>query len=371
MSSQNRGAIRLETSRVASYRHAVANGAIDREITADAATPRRLLGLQYLRGIAAAGVVIFHVTLELGMPWRLGARGVDLFFVLSGFLMIAITQDCARPGSFFRDRFLRVVPLYWIVTAATLAVGLLGLSTRVSLDPARIATSFAFIPYSAHGSRGIGVPVVPQGWTLNTEMLFYAIFALILFLPRYRMVALTCAIGGLVAAGRIFHPSGTAFFSWTHPQLLEFVAGGWLGVAWVRPNRRVLIVALLLGAMLFWIPGLIGPGLRPGLKGAGATLVVMVVLFFETRGRGIPRWRPLELLGDASYSIYLWQYFALEACFLVGARLHLPIAITAGAALVTAIGGGIVAYWLIERPLLDALRRRRDTGAGVIIPSDP
>lgn len=339
---------------------------------AAAAPPRRrLLGLQYLRGIAATGVVIFHVTQELGMPWRLGARGVDLFFVLSGFLMIAITQNGARPGSFFRDRFLRVVPLYWIVTAATVAVGLLGLSPRVSLDPARIAASFAFLPYSAHGGRGIGVPVVPQGWTLNAEMLFYAIFTLILFLPRYRMVALTGVIAGLVAAGRIFHPSGTALFSWTHPQLLEFVAGGWLGVAWVRPDRRILIVALLLAAMLLWIPDLIGPGLRPGLRGAGATLVVMAVLFFEVRGRGIPRWRPLELLGDASYSIYLWQFFALQTCFVVGPRLHAPVAVTAAAALVTAIGGGIAAYWLIERPLLDALHRRRHMASGVIIPSGP
>lgn len=345
---------------------------IDRGRVADpAAEPqRRLLGLQYLRGLAASGVVIFHVTQELGRPWSLGARGVDLFFVLSGFVMIAITHRGTRPGAFFRDRFLRVVPLYWMATAATVLVGLLGLSARISLDPLRIAASFAFIPYGVHGPWGIGIPVLPLGWTLNAEMLFYTVFALILFLPRYRMIALSCAIGGLVAAGRIFHPSGAMLVSWTHPQLLEFVAGGWLGVAWVRPDRRALIVTLLLAALFFWVPAPFGAGLRPRLKGVGAVLLVMAVLVFEARGRGIPRWRPLELLGDASYSIYLWQFFALQGCFVAGARLHIPLAITAAAALITAIGGGIAAYWLIERPLLAALRRRR-TAAGIAIPAGP
>ncbi len=58
---------------------------------------RRLLGLQYLRAVAATGVVIFHATEAAGATWRIGAQGVDLFFVLSGFLMIAITDGGVRP----------------------------------------------------------------------------------------------------------------------------------------------------------------------------------------------------------------------------------------------------------------------------------
>ncbi len=155
-------------------------------------------------------------------------------------------------------------------------------------------------------------------------MLFYAIFALLLFLPRYRVLALTCIIGGLVAAGKLFHPTGAVAIAWTDPILLDFVAGAWLGVAWVRPEHRRLIVLLLLVALLLWIPRLVWPGMRGGIEGAGATLILMAVLFFEGRGAGIPEWRPLRLLGDASYSIYLWQIFPLQFCAVVAARLHLP-----------------------------------------------
>ena len=325
----------------------------------DGDTPRRLFGLQYLRGIAATGVVIFHVSQGAGAPLSFAAYGVDLFFVLSGFLMVAITAGGARPWAFFRDRFLRVAPLYWIATAAVVVVGLLGLSAQVRLDPARIAASFAFIPYSAGGGRHTPLPMMPLGWTLNAEMLFYAIFALLLFLPRYRVLVLTCIIGGLVAAGKLFHPTGAVAIAWTDPILLDFVAGAWLGVAWVRPEHRRLIVLLLLVALLLWIPRLVWPGMRGGIEGAGATLILMAVLFFEGRGTGIPEWRPLRLLGDASYSIYLWQIFPLQFCAVVAARLHLPAAVTAAAGFALAMGGGILAYLLLERPLLAVLRRVR------------
>ncbi len=81
-------------------------------------------------------------------------------------------------------------------------------------------------------------------------------------------------------------------------------------------------------------------------------------LMLEARGK-VPTWQPFLLLGDASYSIYLWQIFPLQFCF-VGARLlHLPVGLAAMAAFIGAIGGGIVAYLLIERPLLRLFHRRR------------
>lgn len=347
---------------------------IDHEAVIDSSASgpqrRHLLGLQYLRGIAATGVVMFHVSAAAGTPWRIGAWGVDLFFVLSGFLMIAITDGGARPWLFFKDRLLRVAPLYWIATAAMVAIGLIGIAPNLALDPARIVASFAFIPYGEVNARGITLPILPVGWTLNAEMLFYTIFAFILFLPRFRMLALTLVIGGLVAAGVLLRPTGAIAAAWTHPIMLEFVAGGWLGMAWVRPARRRLIAALLLVALLLWISKPVGSGLSGGLAGAAVTLVVMTVLVFEQRGAGIPEWRPLRLLGDASYSIYLWQVFPLQFCFIIGARLGLPIGLVAAIAFVAAIGGGILAYLLLERPLLKALHRRQ-TRRGIIIPSGP
>ena len=323
---------------------------------------RRLLGLQYLRAIAATGVVFFHATGAAGAPWRLGAHGVDLFFVLSGFLMIAITDGGARPWAFFKDRFLRVAPLYWIATAALILVGLVGIAPGMALDPVRIAASFAFIPYGEVNARHIVLPILPVGWTLNMEMLFYTVFALALFLPRYRMTVLTCALGGLVLAGFVLRPTGLAAV-WVNPLMLEFLAGGWLGMAWVRPGQRRRILAFLLVAMAVWL------FVPTGWIGVPVTLIVAAVLFLETRG-SIPTWRPLLLLGDASYSIYLWQVFPLLLVFRLGAYFAIPLGVLAVATVVAALGGGVVAYFLIERPLLRLFHRRR-TQRGITIPAGP
>jgi exopolysaccharide production protein ExoZ len=323
---------------------------------------RRLLGLQYLRGIAATGVVIFHATEAAGMTWRPGSRGVDLFFVLSGFLMIAITDGGVRPWTFLKDRFLRVAPLYWIATATLILAGLVGLASGLSLDPRRIATSFVFIPYGEINTRRIVLPVLPVGWTLNMEMFFYAIFTLVLFLPRYRMVALTCVLCGLVMAGLVFRPTGL-FAGWTHILMLEFVAGGWLGMAWVRPQWRRRIAVGLIVAMGLWLI------IPTGRFGVAVTLIVAAVLFLEGRGI-IPRWRPLLLLGDASYSIYLWQLFPLLFVFRLGSRFHVAPPVLAVVTILVALAGGVIAYLLIERPLLRLFHRRR-LRRGVTIPAGP
>ncbi|WEJ98446.1 MAG: acyltransferase [Candidatus Sphingomonas phytovorans] len=324
---------------------------------------RRLFGLQYLRAVAATGVVLFHATEAAGAPWRIGSRGIDLFFVLSGFLMIAITDGGARPWPFFKDRLLRIAPLYWIVTTALIMVAVVGLAPYMTLDPVRILTSFAFIPYGDLTAGRIILPILPVGWTLNAEMLFYTLFALILVLPRYRMLVLTCIICGLVTLGFLCGPTG-AGAAWTQPILLEFVAGGWVGMAWVRPERRRRIFLFLLPALCVWT------ALPVGRVGAMVTLILAAVLFFEARGAGIPKWRPLLLLGDASYSIYLWQIFPLQFVFVLGQRLNVPPAILAIIASLAAIGGGILAYLLLERPLL-ALFHRQRTRHGITIPAGP
>lgn len=323
---------------------------------------RRLFGLQYLRAIAAIGVVIFHVGERAGISFRYGAWGVDLFFVLSGFLMIAITDGGVGPWAFFKDRFLRVVPLYWIATACMIAISLI--SVWLGNVPAlgRIVASFAFIPY---GDGRVALPLLPVGWTLNLEMLFYTIFTLLLFLPRYRMTVLTCALLGLVVTGLLFRSVGNPLAAWSHPIILEFAAGGWVGLAWIRPYQRYRILGFLLVAMLVWLFTL-----PVGMKGSIVTLMLMAVLFFETRDGGVPKWRPLLLLGDASYSIYLWQVFPLLACFTVGDHFGVPTVITALAAFATMIVGGIAAYFLLERPLLRILHRRR-TRRGITVPAGP
>ncbi|MFT6836251.1 MAG: exopolysaccharide production protein ExoZ, partial [Francisellaceae bacterium] len=151
-----------------------------------------LIYLQYLRGLAALAVVYFHISLhynELGIAGLhlpvFGKEGVDVFFVLSGFIICYIAQIRPKaPRTFMWDRVVRVVPLYWFY-AALMTIMLILLPATVKsgqFDLAHIIYSFLFIPYS-HPIFGEKYwPVVIPGWTLNYEMYFYFIFFCSLYL---------------------------------------------------------------------------------------------------------------------------------------------------------------------------------------------
>ncbi len=163
--------------------------------------------------------------------------------------MIAITDGGARPWAFFKDRLLRVAPLYWIATSAMILVALVGIAPNIVLSPLRVFTSFAFIPFGPQTMRNIASPILAVGWTLNVEMLFYTLFTVILFLPRYRLLVLTIIICGLVQLGKILGATGPVLTLWTHPVLLEFVVGGWVAMMWLRPALRRPLVALVVAGI--------------------------------------------------------------------------------------------------------------------------
>ena len=171
----------------------------------------KLFGIQYLRAVAALAVVVFHAAERSGLNFVVGAAGVDIFFVISGFVMW--TLAATRPVStwaFYRDRLLRIAPLYWIVTLVMAVGALAGLFPRIRLTADHVIASLAFVPHRSP-SNGEIWPLLTQGWTLNLEMFFYLIFGLILFLPRERRLAmLTTTFVGLVLAGRKYQPARTS-----------------------------------------------------------------------------------------------------------------------------------------------------------------
>jgi exopolysaccharide production protein ExoZ len=329
--------------------------------TSDASAHRgRLYGLQYLRAIAAAGVVIFHSGRRYDLFIHQGEAGVDLFFVLSGFLMVTISTAATRPQKFMLDRLIRVVPPYWIATSAMIAGGLLHIFPNLHLTAPFVIASYLFVPLRS--PSGEVWPVMVQGWTLNLEMGFYLIYSGALFLPRRLQVpALAIFLVGLVAYGQTASEPSTAVGFWSQPIVLEFAAGAMLGLAWRHTTAwsaqmGVALLALGAASAVFLPPSHLP---RVLAYGTPAFLILYGVLHLERTRLTIAGIEWLTRLGDASYSTYLWHTFGISICFALANRLHLPRA--AGMTLCV-IGGhvaGLIAYRVIERPLQRLFHRRR------------
>jgi exopolysaccharide production protein ExoZ len=226
------------------------------------------------------------------------------------------------------------------------------------------------------------MPLLQPGWTLNFEMFFYAIFAMTLFASAtaHRVSILVLTLTALVAAGWTFEPSGPLLATYTSPLLLEFAFGAIIGqlyatgrlerfakpVGWLMIYAGVVVCAL--GATYIVPRPLLDfhtEPLRVVTYGLGGALVVVGALSLEPRGkhakpRPLLRW--LQLLGDASYALYLTHLFSIAAARMVWVRsgmgtegLSWTIAFLAVALPAAAAAG--LAYWLLERPLTLAAQR--------------
>lgn len=180
----------------------------------------KFYGIQALRFIAAALVVVAHATQAVSIRlqggdgqsyWELGTFGVDIFFVISGFIMATTTNR--MPGGwvfaleFMRRRLIRIVPMYWIYTSLKLlAVGLVaGSSTKPFPTIDHIVASYFLVPYP--DASGELWPVLPVGWTLTFELTFYIAFALAIATTRWRAM-FTGAVLAVIAALALLVPAG-------------------------------------------------------------------------------------------------------------------------------------------------------------------
>ncbi|MGI6852213.1 acyltransferase family protein [Mesorhizobium sp. 1B3] len=326
----------------------------------------KLFGIQYLRAVAALAVVVFHAAERSGQHFAVGMAGVDIFFVISGFVMwvLASTRPVSM-GAFYRDRLLRVAPLYWIVTLIMAVGALAGLFPRIQLTADHVAASLAFIPHRSP-SNGEIWPLLVQGWTLNLEMFFYLIFGLVLLLPRQRRLpALSTVFVGLVLAGWYFRPVDPIPATFTRPIILEFLCGAILGKLWLDGRllgRAMGTVAIAVACAGFTALAFFPRPLDELFFGLLAIALVAGAVSVEKSGP-IRRWPWLSYLGDASYSIYLWHTLAISVAaktseiLSLGALPTLVLGVTGGTAL------GILSYELLEKPLLTLVKSRRRAGA--------
>jgi peptidoglycan/LPS O-acetylase OafA/YrhL len=299
----------------------------------------------------------------------LGDSGVDIFFVISGFIMLYVNynyfQQSGAPQRFIVKRLVRIVPLYWVLTTIAVALLLINpslFSYRTHLMAGWVIGSYLFFPVVME--NGIASPVVGPGWTLNYEMYFYLIFSLCLFWPRNRALTRLCFFfGASVIVGRLFHPLSPWASLMTNGQLLEFTAGVLIALAakkaFLQFTRLAAVMLLIVGWVALVLSSIyVTPNLADGvtrffLWGIPAALIVAGAKDLSIG----PGWfgKVLILLGDASYSIYLFHAFALPACALIlrkaGVQHFLSFDLMLVVLMATGIASGVMCWYLIERPM--------------------
>jgi exopolysaccharide production protein ExoZ len=320
------------------------------------------MSLQYVRALAALAVVAFHALQWGDGGFDVGRAGVDVFFVVSGFVLWRSAGGGAlAPGAFLWRRWTRVAPLYILMTlaTATLAAAWPEFLPNVHPEAGHVLLSLLFIPH--FDPRGLPFPLLPQGWTLCYEALFYLLFAAALLTPRRRRAAALCAgLIALVSAGFLLR--NPAYILGANPLMLEFG----LGVVLARwdehgalPGRAGGALLLALGLLALAVPaglGLFSEMWRPLLWGAPAGLIVAGAVALE-RSCTPRRLSGLARIGDASYSIYLVHLpVTAVAAHTLGAH---PASLLAILALLASTAVGLACHIGLERPLIAAFRRRR------------
>lgn len=299
-----------------------------------------------------------------GDYWPNGSAGVDIFFVISGLVMtISVQRNASLPHAawtFSKDRIIRIVPLYWIITTLKIVAVLAApaLASRTTLDPLYVAGSYALLP--VRDATGIIRPVLPVGWTLTYEMLFYILVATALLL---RMPLSRICVPVLLAfsAAALVLPAD----SFVNTIVAEFIFGIAIGSSIPRLQSLAPAIGAVAGPAAFVLLAVVPVGdnlARPLTWGVLAACIVASVVSAEISiRRHLPRW--LLAAGNASYATYLTHGFVVPAVFILCAR-SIPLdwaglSATVIISLVASAAVGQITHHLIEQPLLLRLRTRR------------
>jgi exopolysaccharide production protein ExoZ len=338
----------------------------------------RLLSLQVMRGLAANLVIFSHLlTIQTKYTGAFlpgfalyGIAGVDLFFVLSGFIMVAVAGTGIGARQFLWRRAVRIYPVYWVVSAVVLATSLIEPAWVNSSfqAPTSLWRSFLLVPDS-------GLPLLAVGWTLVHEVYFYLVFAVFLSLRigiRAGLVGWAVALIVLKILANDTLAGSPLWHVWTSPLTAEFILGAATGVLYQRKSMRggtyagAVGIALLAMSIVFLAPALSlveNPhldSLRVILFGVPAALIVYWLVAREQGLAPVPRGL-FVALGDWSYATYLTHILVLSA---IGRLIHAfaPPGLTSALLLtvVGVVGANVAGAWIckyFERPSLRTLHR--------------
>ncbi|MCO5978888.1 acyltransferase family protein [Ideonella oryzae] len=340
----------------------------------NAAPVERLVGIQYLRAVAAVLVVCYHSSQMVGMPkylgeipwsgfWKMGFIGVDLFFVVSGFVIVLVSVDAKwhyRVGwkDFFIKRFVRIIPMMWLATLMYAVAKGLG---RGDVAIPQVLSSLILIP---------GNELAPNVlWTLRHELFFYLVVGAMIgfgIFPAYLsavamfLLAVMGSLGGVGAdspwyfifaeMNALFAVGVGGFALWRHRSFKGDSHWGW---------AAALVVALLsLIYMAIWHLGYERSNVSHLFFMASSLLGLTWLSLGLSGVASLGPFRWLERVGDASYAIYLCHQLVISALLGVLAARFKWVGAEWGFALCVflAVGFGIWVHTWLERPLIQRLR---------------
>lgn len=345
--------------------------------------------LQACRAVAAILVVLFHLGGTFAQdryfgfkaidgPFAWGDAGVEFFFVLSGFLIAMVhRKDIGRPqqlGGYLRKRALRIYPTYWLVCALVFLAALAAPSLQGALphEAGVLVKALALIPQDPAVVGGLGAPILFVAWSLQYEMMFYAVMAVFIL---SRSAGLVLVAGGVaLGLGCRFGEACSDFpLNFVTSNLTLLFAMG-VACAWLVRSRMRLpmpVATAAIAALAFVAYGAFevshgrdaSPLDRRLVYGAIASVLLLALAQAEDAGRLKWMGRPwIALLGDSSYALYLLHIpiISLLCKLLMKFEPRSPILLTAMFAAVAlgCMASAVFFHTRIERPMLAWLRPR-------------
>ena len=338
----------------------------------------KIEAIQYLRAIAVVAVVVDHAALQATAerffgPWEwsrllfAGFAGVDLFYIISGFIITVVCLDASlQPKltwqAFARHRFVRIVPVMWV---AILSMAVMRYAKTGTLNVEAYLTALFLIP--------VGHIEPEHIWSIRQEMVFYTVFAVSFFVRHawarglLWLWLLAQGISGLVPVESLGGWADVVL----RPVNVHFGLGVGIGMAylkgWLTPRfsvgpwlPAVQVAVYLVFSWALYVFDLYDPTVLSHKAWMGATLTLLVLWSLRTHFQDSAWARGVSFVGDASYSIYLFHPHA-QAVVLTLTKLALPAAgpaVAVALASVLPLGMCCLAYLWIEKPLIAFFKRR-------------
>ncbi len=313
--------------------------------------------IQVLRFFAAFSVMMVHLPV-----FGFGIWGVDIFFVISGFIMMYVTENNEK--FFLLKRIFRIVPLYWILTLGVFALAIFvpDVLNNTTANIVHLIKSLFFIPFDKNGTGHF--PILFLGWTLNFEVIFYFLFSLsLVFFKENRMIACSIFIIIFLVFNKIFSDKNFIFETYANDIFIEFIFGMILFTIWKKYKNKIstnlsnhfICLAILLVSIFILNYYNFSRSVSYGLP----SLILTVYFLFFLNHLKFPK--ILVSLGDASYCIYLLHPYVIQFFYKILEINEYDIIIELVFTLIIFVIVFIVSlliYKFIEFPINGSLRKK-------------